>query len=297
MKNTDAFSGLHPAVGFTYFGLVLAFSMTFMHPVCLGVSLVSALVCAAHLRGRRAARASLRRFLPFALLAAAANPAFSHEGATILAYLPSGNPLTLESIAYGLAAAAMLLAVIVWFSCLSETMTSDKFVYLFGRAAPALSLTLSMTLRFVPRFSAQLGRVREARRGAGADAEGGLPRRVKGGLAVLSAMVTWSLENALETADSMRSRGYGLPGRTAFSIYRFGSRDRETLVWLLACGAYLAAGALAGGLSFRYYPSLSAAPLTAFTASFPAAYLALCLTPVLTDLPDGLARNGKGAAA
>ena len=40
-----------------------------------------------------------------ALLAAVVNPAFVHQGVTILTYLPSGNPLTLESILYGLAAA------------------------------------------------------------------------------------------------------------------------------------------------------------------------------------------------
>ena len=41
------------------------------------------------------------------------NPAFDHEGATLLAYLPSGNPLTLESIAYGVAAAVMHGAAVV----------------------------------------------------------------------------------------------------------------------------------------------------------------------------------------
>ncbi len=47
-------------------------------------------------------------------------------------------------------------------------------------------------------------------------------------------MVTWSLENAIETADSMRARGYGLPGRTSFSIYRFDSRDSSALAWLVS---------------------------------------------------------------
>jgi energy-coupling factor transport system permease protein len=46
----------------------------------------------------------------------------------------------------------MLAAVISWFSCYNAVMTSDKFVYLFGRVIPALSLILSMTLRFVPKF-------------------------------------------------------------------------------------------------------------------------------------------------
>ena len=35
------------------------------------------------------------------LLAAVLNPAFSHHGATVLAYFPTGNPLTLESITGG----------------------------------------------------------------------------------------------------------------------------------------------------------------------------------------------------
>ena len=95
------------------------------------------------------------------VVAALVNPAFNHEGATILTYLPSGNPLTLESILYGAAAAAMLAAVVTWFSCYTAVMTSDKFVYLFGRIIPALSLVLSMTLRFVPKFQAQLQVVSE----------------------------------------------------------------------------------------------------------------------------------------
>ena len=40
----------------------------------------------------------------------------------------------------------MLAAVALWFSCLSAVMTSDKFIYLFGRVIPALSLLLSMIL-------------------------------------------------------------------------------------------------------------------------------------------------------
>ena len=85
-------------------------------------------------------------FFPWRLLAALVNPAFNHEGATILTYLPSGNPLTLESMLYGVAAAVMLASVVLWFSSYNEVMTSDKFVYLFGRVIPALSLVLSMAL-------------------------------------------------------------------------------------------------------------------------------------------------------
>ena len=163
-----AFLACHPAVNLLYFVLVLTFSMFFLHPLCIAVSLCAALWCAAQLNGGAAVRRTARWLAPSALLAALVNLAFNHEGATILAYLPSGNPLTLESIAYGFAAAAMLAAVVLWFSCWNTVMTSDKLMHLFGRVVPALSLLLSMTLRFVPRFQAKLREVTAARRGHGA---------------------------------------------------------------------------------------------------------------------------------
>ena len=280
----DAFSRYHPLVNFLFFALVLAYSMVLMHPVCLAVSLLGALLYAGQLEGRRALARHLRVALPVLLLAALVNPAFNHAGVTILIYLPSGNPLTLESMFYGVAAAAMLASVVLWFSSYNEVMTSDKFVYLFGRIIPALSLVLSMALRFIPKFKAQMQVVSEAQACIGRDTKNGsVFQRVGNAVKIFSIMVTWSLENAIETADSMRARGYGLPGRTAFSIYRFDDRDKAALAWLIFCGAYLLSGWMAGGTYFRYYPTVKAAAWTPMTVSFMCVYLALVLTPVILD--------------
>ena len=102
-------------------------------------------------------------------------------------------------------------------------------------------------------------------------------------MTVFSILVTWSLENAIETADSMKSRGYGLPGRTAFSIYRLDSRDRAMLGWLSFCGVYLLSGWAVGGMDFRFYPTLRASQWSPWTVSFLLVYLALCLTPAILD--------------
>ena len=284
MRNRDAFSSYHPIINFLYFVLVLVFTMFFMHPVSLVISLLSALAYSVCLNGTRAVRFSLTAILPMMLIAAVVNPIFNHEGATILTYLPSDNPLTLESMVYGVASAFMLAGVITWFSCYSAVMTSDKFVYLFGRVIPALSLVLSMTLRFVPKFKAQLQVVSEAQSCVGRDtANGSLLQRAKNGITILSILVTWSLENAIETADSMKSRGYGLPGRTAFSIYRFDGRDKLALLWLLFCGGYIILGWALGGLRWWYYPIISGELMGAFPVSLQLAYLALCLTPVIMN--------------
>lgn len=179
----------------------------------------------------------------------------------------------------------MLAAVISWFSCYTAVMTSDKFVYLFGRVIPALSLVLSMTLRFVPKFKAQLHVVSEAQRCVGRDvSDGSLLRRIRNAVTIFSIMVTWALENAIETADSMKSRGYGLPGRTAFSIYRFDERDKILLLWLCFCGSVLGWGALTGGLSWRYYPTIKGAPLTPITGGILLCWAGLCLTPVAINV-------------
>lgn len=284
MKRKDTFSSYHPAVNFMYFTFVLLFSMFFMHPICLVISLCGALCYAVRLNGRKGALFSLRIALPMFLLTAFVNPAFNHAGITILTYLPTGNPLTLESILYGLAAGMMMAAVLLWFSCYNSVMTSDKFVYLFGRVIPALSLVLSMTLRFVPKFKAQLWVVREAQAAIGRDASvGSVWQRMKKAVTILSIMVTWALENAIETADSMKSRGYGLPGRTAFSIYTFDKRDKKAMLWLSFAGLYIFLGNLAGGLYWGYFPMIRGVSAQAFSISIYLTYMALCMTPVVID--------------
>ena len=265
----DTLRSCHPAVSFAYFALVIACAMLLMHPVCLVLSTLGGGWYVARLLGGKGLRRHLLWLLPMALLAAALNPAFVHQGVTILAYLPSGNPLTLESLLYGLAAGTMLSAVALWFVCVTDVITSDKVVYLFGRVIPALSLLLSMILRFVPRFVRRLRAVAQAQRHLGRDTQTGAPaRRVRSALRVFSIVVTWSLESGLITA---------------FSLYRFDRRDGAVALWLAFCGLYLLGGGLAGGLRFQYYPMLLSGPVTPLTVSFFAVYGLLCFTPVLLD--------------
>lgn len=285
----DPFSSCHPAVTMLYFVLVIGFTMFFNHPVCLGISLACALAYVLSLKGKKAARFNILYMLPLLLITALVNPAFSHQGVTILAYLPSGNPLTLESILYGIYAAVLLITVIAWFSCFNAVMTSDKFVYLFGRIIPALSLVLSMSLRFVPRFASQVRVISNAQRCIGRDVRsGGLIRRARHGIKILSILVTWALENAIETADSMKDRGFGLPGRTAFSLYRFDRRDWAVLLFLLFCGGGVLAAALTGQLRFVYMPILYGAPFGLWQMGAFGLFLALCVLPVVFNRKEAL---------
>jgi energy-coupling factor transport system permease protein len=281
----NEFERYNPIVNFLYFVAVIVFAMIFMHPICLAISLVCSFSYSIMLNGKRAVKFNFCLLNPMMIIAALINPAFNHEGVTIIEYLPSGNPLTLESILYGLAAAVMLCNVICWFSCYNKIMTSDKFIYLFGRIIPSLSLVLSMTLRFIPNFKAQIKVVSQAQRCVGRDvSQGSIIKRARNGITILSIMITWALENSIETARSMKSRGYGLHGRSAFAIFDFDKRDTKTLIYILVLSAYIVIGASIGGISFRYFPSLKSTSISALSISIFVAYFMLCTMPIIIEI-------------
>ena len=280
----DSFAIYHPLVNFLYFTLILGFSMVLIHPVAQIISLSGATIYAIQCEGKKATLFSLKYCLPMILLTTFINPAFSHEGVTRLLYFPTGNPLTLESILYGISSGFMLATIITWFINFNRVITSDKFVYLFGRIIPALSLVLSMTLRFIPKFKVQMKTVTDAQRCIGRDvSNGSLWQRTKTAITIFSILITWALENAIETADSMKSRGYGLKGRTAFSIYRFDDRDLSMILWLFFCGIYLLAGHMVHSFAFRFFPSIRWAKWNPITISFYIVYFLLCITPTILN--------------
>ncbi len=283
----NSFSEYHPFINLIYFASVIGFSLVLTHPLAQGLSLVCAIIYAVSINGKKSVLFLLKYCLPMVLLTAFINPAFNHEGATTLLYFPNGNPLTLESVLYGFSAGAMLVTILMWFSSFNRVMTTDKFIYLFGKVIPALSLVLSMSLRFVPKFKSQMQTATEAQRSIGRDvSSGSLWQRTKTAILIFSIMITWSLENAIETADSMKSRGYGLKGRTAFSIYRFAERDKYALIWLSFCGLFLIAGTMLGAFGFRYFPDIRYAAFDMTTIPFYYIYFALCITPVILNYKE-----------
>lgn len=283
----DSFTSYHPIVNFTYFAAVLGFAMFIMQPVCMVISLGSALVYSTYVGGKKAVAFNLKVMIPMLIIAGLMNPIFNHEGGTIITYLKDGNPLTLESIMFGIAAAVMIISVILWFSCYNQVMTSDKFIYLFGRVIPALSLIIAMALRFIPRFKAQLKVIINAQKCVGRDiGTGSLWRRLKNSLKILSILVSWALENAIETGDSMKSRGYGLPGRTAFSIYEFDQRDKGVLVFLLVNISLVFIGTYYKGIYFRYFPTLKGDLVNPLALGIYIAYALILNTPVMLNIRE-----------
>lgn len=285
----DVFSTFHPLVNFVYFVLVIGYAMFLMHPVFLGLSCAGGMIYYLYLQRWRAMKTALWMMIPVFLISAAVNPLFNHEGVTLILYLKNGNPLTLESILYGLATGVMLVSVLNWFFCYQAVMTSDKFIYLFGKIIPAMSLILSMILRFVPRFQEQIKKVSDSQKCIGRDVtNGNIIARAKHGMKILSVMTSWALENSVETADSMRSRGYGLRGRNNFSIYRFDTRDKIIFGILMFLGGCVFIGKISGSVNFLYYPMLRMNRNTLQAVIIYSCYGILCFLPTIMNMIEDL---------
>ncbi|MCI9414037.1 MAG: energy-coupling factor transporter transmembrane protein EcfT [Clostridiales bacterium] len=277
----------HPAVLLVYFLAVTLVAMFVWNPAIQLLALAGGAGYAFLIRKRGELKGDLAFYLLLFLLIAVTNPLFSHNGVTPLFFL-NGNPVTKEAIVYGVAIAGMMLSVLLWCRCYSRIMTSDKFLFLFGKAIPRLSLVLSMALRFIPLFRRQMKRVGRAQKTMGLYASGGYVDRVRGGLRVFSALITWSLENAMDTAASMKARGYGLKGRSHFALFRF---DRRDALLLLVSGLLLLltlCGVGAGLTDFSFYPTIGELRRS------PAAYLtygtygALSFLPFILEIEENL---------
>ncbi|TCU75737.1 energy-coupling factor transport system permease protein [Tissierella praeacuta] len=283
----DSFSTFHPIINFIYFIFMLVFSMFFMHPIFQGIAFFTSFIYLIILKGKNGFRFNILYILPMLLFMAVLNPIFNHEGVTILFYLKNGNPITLESIIYGISAAFMFVTTILWFSCYNAIMTSDKFIYLFGRIMPKLSLILSMALRFIPRYSEQIKIISDAQKCIGRDiSQGNILKRARNGIKILSIMTTWALENAIETSDSMRARGYGLPNRTSFSIFRFDNRDKIVFSIIFCLSTIVLIGAFKGENTIRFFPSIKIMEITSFSIIVYIAYFILCMIPVIINLQE-----------
>lgn len=280
------FYNLHPLTSFTYFALVLSFTMIFTHPVCLIISFVCAALYSLYLRGAESFFRSLLFIMPLMFFTAILNPLFNHRGATILTYFPGGNPLTLESLFYGASASLMMGAVIMWFMCFSIIMDSSKIVCLLGRIMPSVSLVITITLRLIPMYLKRMKDAWDIQRCTFGGSTGRFAK-VKSVFSVLSSVTSWALESGIETADSMKSRGHGSDNRTSYSIYRFSIRDKLYMTAMFLLGGLFISLAVSGFVSRQYFPtiffSFSSGSLWAF-----AALAALCFMPLISEIREGV---------
>lgn len=282
---TDEFLRYHPIVNFIFYIAVLGFTMFQIQSVMVLISFICGAVYYFYIKGQ----CGLKYFgviLLIFVLSAIMNPLFSHRGKTLLFYLFTGNPVTLESVVYGLFTAAVIAAMLLWFCSFNYVMSSDKLMALTGKTMPHVTLLITMIMRFVPKYIRQQKQVREVKEGLGRRVSGTLDKIKESG-EIFGITATWALETSVETADSMRARGYGAARRTNYHNYKITKRDILAVIWIVLCSALVMLGIFTGRVSAHYYPVIRISHNIYVYIS----YLLLCLTPIIINMMEAIKWN------
>lgn len=282
------FAACHPAVSFGFFIIAIGGCMFFQHPAYLLASVLGAVCLLLTEKGTRAVPVILG-VIPLFLLVAGINPLFNHYGKQVL-FTVFGSPYTLEALLYGMAIGGMLAGALLWFACYSAVMTSDKFTWLFGNLIPALSLILVMVLRLIPAYRRKTSQISGARRciGRAPGATESWKEKAAYSVSILSALTTWSLEGAIVTADSMRSRGYGTAKRTGFLTYSWRASEAGMGALGLILFGITLWGAALGWTKASFTPVLKITPITGIHALGILAYALCLLIPTIVNLREEL---------
>ena len=277
-----SFGDYNPIAVFAFYAGVTVTVMFSMDPVLLALSLAGSLAVCVLVLGQKVRR-GLWFYLLLPVILGLCNPLFNHNGMTVL-FVLNNNPVTLESVCYGLAMGGMIASVMLWFRSFSEIMTSDKLLYLFGSVSPKLALILSMTLRYIPLFRSQIRKTQQAQRALGLYREDSIPDSLRGGMRIFSVMVSWALENGVITADSMTARGYGVGRRSHFAIFRFRKADGILVGAALGLLALTLMGLGLDAVGWVFYPRLTAPEVSLLSYISYFSYGLLCLLPATLEI-------------
>ena len=277
------FESYHPTINFLYFSVAIAAALLFRHPVYLAISFVCAFLYSVKRNGLRSLLFNIV-LLFLAGVDALWYAYYNHFGVTELTTNFIDNVITLEALVYGMVRAVSIITVLMILTSVFSVVSSDKVVYLFGRVSPRLSLFFSILLRGIPRIGERAGRIELSRSGIGKGlGQGHIGERIRHLIALISITITWTLEDFVDSAASMKSRGYSLKGRTAFSIYRFDNRDRAIVLLLFFCFTAMFTGFLLNQTNISYDPQIVVNRITWVSVVFYLLYALFCLLPAMLE--------------
>lgn len=285
-----AFSSMHPFVLMIYFLSVLITAMFINNPIIQLSALLGGIAFCGMLTTAKQKLSDIAFYIPLFILISITNPLFSHNGETPLFFM-NGNAVTLEAIAYGVFIAVMVIGVMLWCKCYSLIMTSDRFLYLFGRVLPKPAIVMSTALRYIPMLKRQSEKVKKAQRAMGFYTSESYFDRLRFSLRVYSVLIGWSMENAVETAKAMNARGFKLKHHTSYSSYKFKTIDCLLLALNIVLIVLVFFGVGSGAVAFSYYPQITHIDTSVFSLAVYSAYLILVFIPFFIEIQERIKWN------
>ena len=195
------------------------------------------------------------------------NALVSSHGSHILFEAPFHLPLvgvpviTLEAIIYGAVMSLRLVAIISAFAILTFTVNPDDMMLaMIKMKLPYKSvLVASLSARFIPTLLDDVARITDVQRSRGLELDRGrLAGRIKSRTSIVTALLSNSLDRAVQVAEAMESRAFGTGRqRTFYRDLGFSPTDITTLVFSLLPAALAIFMGLNGYGQYQYYPIVS----------------------------------------
>jgi energy-coupling factor transport system permease protein len=250
-----------PAAAAGYVAAVAFAALVVINPLQVAVLLAFVVAVLALSGSLRASLPYARVALAVGLFLAVLNPIFSGNGLDVLGEWDLGIvtvTVTVQGIVYGITTALRLTTVILSFALFTLAVDPDDQLGLLSRFSFRSGLVLSLASRLFPVLSSDAGRIADAQRSRGVELDRGTRReRAAARVPLLSALLTRSLERAVDVAAAMEARGYGAATRSRW-LHRRPWRAVDAA--LAAGGAFAAlsllAGLLTGGVAYEFFPLL-----------------------------------------
>ena len=216
------------------------------------------------------------------------NALFVTEGTTYL-WTIWGRDIMLEPILFGIITTFMLMAILLLFASFNNTLNGQKFLYVFSSFFQRTAFLTMLAMRFVPLLKTRLQEIADVQRVKGLSLTSGkLRERARSGMLFLQILLTWSLGEAVDTADAMSARGYGIGKRSQYKPYRFDKREGIKTSILLCLFTFCIVGLLLGHGRITIYPEYTMQSLTVVDVMFFICFTLVSAFPLIIEGGDEL---------
>jgi energy-coupling factor transport system permease protein len=282
-------SRLRPGICLSFVTVLAVAGLALSNPLQVAVLLAVTLLALWISGALRAALPYLRIALYVGAFLALLNPIFSRGGLDVLweaALGPLAVKVTVQGIAFGITSALRLATVTLAFAVFTLVIDADEQLGLLSRLSFRSGLVLSLAARLFPVFSRDAARLADAQRARGVELDRGNRRaRAAARVPLLSALLTRSLERAVDVAASMEARAYGSGGRSRWARRRrWTAADAVTVGAMATAVAALLGGLLSGAFAYEFFPLLDD-PWTGMTGGWWLALAPSLAAPLLATAP------------
>ncbi len=274
------FKDFHPITLLIFFASIVILSLITMNPVVLLVLFLGGIITV----GVFTKKLGIKLYLPLFFIITLSNPIFSHNGETVLFYL-FDQRITFEALFYGFATALLIVGVVFWFKLFSYVFTEDKLTYILGKLSPKLSVVFIMILRFIPLVTENAKTIMNTQKALGVFDTKTIKGKLNLATNSFSSLISLSIENAIDTADVMRSRGFENAKHSDYSDVLYSKHDVLFSHLVCALDAIIIVCLLNSQGKFFYYPSIK------FENNGYLLYLSVAILsflPCLNELKEGI---------